>query len=117
MGQLTRIPLDGGGVIVVETDEGPDGGDDEVGRTRVGRGQDTVRQTAETLQSTLARVQPALTAVVGQVRGLAQPPDKVSVEFGIKITAEAGAVIARAATEANFTVKAEWSRDSEQSRE
>ena len=32
------------------------------------------------------------------------------MEFGIKVTGEAGVVVAKAATEANFTVSAEWSR-------
>jgi hypothetical protein len=40
---------------------------------------------------------------------LATPPDTVKIEFGVKLTAEAGVVIAKAATEANFKLSLEWS--------
>jgi hypothetical protein len=33
----------------------------------------------------------------------------VKIEFGAKLTAEAGVVIAKAATEANFKLSLEWS--------
>jgi hypothetical protein len=49
--------------------------------------------------------------VVGHVRDLATPPDKVQLEFGVKLTAEAGVVIAKAATEANFKLSLEWTLD------
>lgn len=55
-------------------------------------------------------MRPAMQAVVGQLRGGIAPPDRISLEFGIKFSAEAGVVVARTATEANFTVSVEWNR-------
>ncbi|MGP4000175.1 CU044_2847 family protein [Streptomyces sp. 8N706] len=107
---MVRLELDDGGSVLVEV---PDDGPAVEPAGRPGRVVDTANpaQTAtETLQAALGRIRPAIEAVVGQVRGLGSPPDKVSVQFGIKITAEAGAVIAKASTEANFTVSAEWTR-------
>jgi hypothetical protein len=108
---VVEVELDGGGSVFVEVpDDEPSSG--MVGGA--GRILDTahpVRGVTETLQEALGRIRPALEAVVGQVRGLASPPDRVSIEFGIKVTAEAGVVIAKAATEANFTVSAEWTRE------
>ncbi|MET8676756.1 CU044_2847 family protein [Streptomyces sp. NPDC004647] len=142
MTQIVRFELDGGGSVFVEVPDdgptaepggwgrsggpvgqdgrggeagegGPDGRGGRGGRVvDTGRSGQAVQTASETLQTALVRMRPAIEAVVGQVRGLAAPPDRVSVQFGIKITAEAGAVIAKAATEANFTVSAEWARDS-----
>lgn len=35
-------------------------------------------------------------------------PDRITLEFGVKVTAEAGVVFSRTAVEAHFTVGAEW---------
>ncbi|MCX4529865.1 CU044_2847 family protein [Streptomyces sp. NBC_01551] len=102
MPELIEMHLDEGGSVWVEVSDGLPVID------RVGRGEDALRSTARTLQDALSRVRPAVDAVVDQLRSAALPPDEVNVQFGIKITAEAGAVIAKAATEANFTVSATW---------
>jgi hypothetical protein len=39
-------------------------------------------------------------------------PDGIEVEFGVKLNAEAGAVIAKSAVEGHFTVKLSWDRGS-----
>ncbi|MFF3859535.1 CU044_2847 family protein [Streptomyces sp. NPDC002209] len=105
MSELIEMPLDGGGTVWMEVP------DDLPVIERVGRGDDALRTTARTLQEALSRVGPAVDAVIGQLRSAAVVPDEVNVQFGIKITAEAGAVIAKAATEANFTVSATWLRE------
>ncbi|MET7619119.1 CU044_2847 family protein [Streptomyces sp. NPDC005408] len=105
MAEVVEVPLDGGGTVWVEIP------DDAPVIERVGRGDDVARTTADTLQGALTRIRPAVDAVVGQLRNAAVPPHEVSVQFGIRITAEAGVVIAKAATEANFTVSATWQRE------
>ncbi|WP_327368383.1 CU044_2847 family protein [Streptomyces sp. NBC_01217] len=105
MAEVVEVLLDGGGTVSVEVP------DDAPVIERVSRNGDALRSTADTLQDALARIRPAVDAVVGQLRDAASPPDEVNVQFGIKITAEAGVVVAKAATEANFTVSATWRRD------
>ena len=105
MPHVVPLPLDDGEVVFVEVD------DVEGDRMeRVGRGTAAVRDAAETLQDALRRTGPAVLAVVRQMRDLAEPPDKVTLKFGIKVTAAAGVVIARAGGEANFEVGVEWNR-------
>jgi hypothetical protein len=100
---VVEMPLESGGTVLVEVT------DDEQRLQRVGRAGAVVRDSAETLEEALRRVRPAVTAALNQVRDLATPPDRVKLEFGVKLTAEAGVVIARAATEANFKLSLEWS--------
>jgi len=106
MTQVVTMPLDDGSTVLVEVS------DNEAGIERVGRTGNIVRDTTETLQQALARVRPAAAAVLQNVREMAEPPDKITLKFGIKLTAEAGVVVARAASEANFTITVEWSADS-----
>jgi hypothetical protein len=106
---VVEMPLEDGSTILVEVS------DDEQRLERVGRIGTVVRNSAETLEEALRRVRPAVTAVLNQARSLASPPDKVKVEFGVKLTAEAGVVIAKATTEANFKLSLEWGISADQS--
>lgn len=47
------------------------------------------------------------------IKSIPQPPTKASVEFGLKLGAEAG-VIAKGAAEAHFVVTLEWERSNAQ---
>jgi len=98
------MPLADGAIVLVEV---PDG--DAIGIERVGRVGEVIRDASETLEQALSRIQPAAAAVLRGMRAMVTPPDKVTVEFGVKLTAEAGVVVAKAASEANFKVIVEWS--------
>ncbi|PWI13858.1 hypothetical protein DI272_06635 [Streptomyces sp. Act143] len=101
MSYVGELPLADGSVLLVEVQ-----GDAAPGVDRVGRLADGVRQGAQSLDAALSSVRPALQSVVDTLAGLA--PRSVTVEFGIKVVAGAGVVVARAATEASFTVTATW---------
>ena len=52
------------------------------------------------------------TSLVGKLRAMGDsagnPPDEVQVQFGIVLNAEAGAVLASASAEANYSVTMTW---------
>jgi len=104
MTRMIEVPLDNGESVRIEVT------DDSGAIDRVGRGRDALDASAATLQRALAQVRPAAEAVLESMREMPEAADKIAVQFGVKITAEAGAVIARAATEANFSVTVEWKR-------
>ncbi|WP_046495263.1 CU044_2847 family protein [Streptomyces odonnellii] len=106
MPYVGELRLADGTSVPLEIAEGEGGG-----ISRAGRGGAQVGAVADTLQEALDLVRPALNAMVERVRDLAHPPDTVAVDFGVKLTAEAGVVVAKAATEANFTVHLEWHTD------
>jgi hypothetical protein len=103
MPYVVEMPLDDGDTVLIEVGES-----DESGIGRVSRADEVAAKATDTLQAALGRVRPAIQAVVAQLRDGLDPPDKLTLQFGIKITAEVGVVVAKAATEANFTVTAEW---------
>ncbi|QXE33251.1 hypothetical protein KQY30_02025 [Streptomyces sp. GMY02] len=105
MTRIQEMLLNDGTAVRVEVEGQPDSGIDRVGR---GAASDIVRGSAQTLQEALAHIRPAVEAVADSIQGLASRPDTVSLEFGIKLSAEAGVVVAKAASEANFVVRLEW---------
>lgn len=64
----------------------------------------------DTFDTALERIRSAADAMLNRLTSLTQPPDELTVEFGVKLNAETGAVIAKAATEANFTIHLKWLR-------
>ncbi len=104
MRELIEVPLDDGGVVLVEVEEHQDG---IVRSARPGR---VVATATESLQASLDRIRPVATALVGKLRDLADGPEEITVEFGIKWSAQAGVIVAQAAGEANFKVALRWAR-------
>lgn len=108
MTELAQFPLDGGGVLVVEVDNTDHAG----GRImRGGAGTEAITTAAATFESALGPVRSAAEGILNQLRSLAQPPDEVQVEFGVKMGAAAGAMIAKVSTEANFKINLTWKKN------
>jgi NTP-dependent ternary system trypsin peptidase co-occuring protein len=41
---------------------------------------------------------------------MAEPPDEIAIEFGVKLSADVGAIIARTGGEANFKISLRWQK-------
>lgn len=104
MSQLVEFPLNDGGAVRVEVA-------DEEGVIPVGRAGEVVARAHQTLESALAQLRPVTQAVLRSVRDAAEPPNRVCVEFGVKLAATGGLVVASGTTEANLTVQLEWTRE------
>lgn len=70
-----------------------------------------VARLDESLEEALVSARPAAEAVIDTFRALS--PESVTVEFGLRIDAEAGAVFAKAGIGAHFTITLAWDRASE----
>ena len=110
MARLAKFVLPDGSSIVAEVD------DEAIDSSRIMRGgavpSEAVVKANETFESALDRVRWAAEGLLARLTSLASPPDEVAVEFGVKLNAETGAVIAKAATEANFRINLKWTRAS-----
>lgn len=100
VGAVARIPLDGGGSVLFEAmdaDEGP---------VKVGRIGDTIRDLPRTVQESLRSITDLAQAAVLQLRQA--NPDEVTIEFGVDMAAEAGAVIAKTQAGCHLNVTVTW---------
>jgi hypothetical protein len=105
---LVRMPLEGGWSLLVRVDHELD----QMGRwpgsgpVRAGRVGDRVEEVVTVASRSLREALEPVTQMSRQVLdqlGQARPRE-VQVEFGVELTAQAGAVLARAGTECHLTV-------------
>jgi Trypsin-co-occurring domain 1 len=105
MAQLIEFAVGGGQSIFVEVE------DSAAGPVTRGIGaQSIATRASQTFEDAISHVRPAAEAIVAQLRSLATAPDEVGVEFGLALSAQAGAFIAAAGTAANFKVTLTWHR-------
>ncbi|MBO1414179.1 hypothetical protein J0670_06145 [Streptomyces sp. FH025] len=103
MAALARIPLEGGGCFLVEVlgaAEGP---------VKAGRVTDAIHDLPRSLQGALEPVTDAARAILDQLRRAG--PDGITIEFGIDLAVEAGAVITKSGTSCHLTVTMMWNRN------
>jgi hypothetical protein len=105
MKRLIEFDSADGTTVVVEMDE-PEG----EGMVRASRPGEIAEKARQTFEEAVARIKPAANAIVTQLRELATAPDEIDVEFGIKLSVKAGAIIASTDAEANFKVAMRWKR-------
>jgi hypothetical protein len=98
---LIRIPLDGGGCVLVEQPGMPD-----AGPVKAGRVGDTVRELPATLEGALEPVTEAARAALAQLRKAR--PDEITIEFGVNLAFEAGAVITKSQASCHLKVTVSW---------
>ena len=109
MVRLLEYPLEGGGSVLIQVEDRHSGdGDGEVTRGWGERDRRVIEQAQESFQQAVGRVQPAVQALLAQIRSLADSPDTVSVEFGLELSAEVGAFVANASSKGNFKVSLTW---------
>ena len=111
MKRLVEFPSEDGGSILVEVDDnGPSSGGSGGGTLRSSRPADMIERAQVTYEEAFDRIKPATESLIGRMRLLPDPPDEIFVEFGIKLSAAAGAILASASADAQFTLRLTWRR-------
>jgi DNA-directed RNA polymerase specialized sigma24 family protein len=105
MTQLIEYELENGETVVLEIDE--DGGETIPVAQKTG----VVKKANQTFDKALESIKPAAAAVILKLKSLHEPPDEIALEFGIKLNATAGAVVASTSLEANYKVTMTWKRE------
>ncbi len=106
MKRLVEFPLEDGTTMLVEIEE-PDLG----GLVKASHADGVIVKAHQTLEKSLEKVKPAAQFVIQQLRKLHDAPDEVQVSFGLKLSADAGAVLASAGAEANYTITLKWVKE------
>src|SRR4051794_31050734 len=105
MAEYVRFDTDKGSVVV-EVAEG------EAGLELASR-DGVIAGAKRKLQDSLVEVRDAAVSTLEVFRDGTVLPDDIEVEFGIKLNAEVGAVVAKTALEGHFVVKLHWHGDTE----
>lgn len=113
MAELVRLPLEGGGAILLE-DAGTDTGTGvpgtegagQSGPVKAGRVGETVRELPRTVRESLAPVRETARAVLDELRDAG--PQTVEVEFGVNLSAKAGVVITSGEAAVHRKVRLVW---------
>lgn len=110
---------DAGTTILVEFEPMRQTGVRQVSRGPGGIPEELAEKSARALDSAMGTIKAMAHRVTDTVRDIkvAERPTEVSVEFGLKLDAEAGAYIAKAGTEAGFKVTLTWERKDEEKAE
>ena len=100
MAEVVRFAGPDGASLLVEVD------DDAPGLERISRDSAGIAEAGQRLDDALAAARPAIRSVIDSIKALA--PDEYEVEFGVKLNAEAGVIVAKTAVEGHFNVKVHW---------
>jgi Trypsin-co-occurring domain 1 len=100
MGEAVRFETDQAVSVLVEAD------DVAFGVEEVRRGRDGIVEGTKRLEDALAPARATVAAALQAFGGLGF--EELSFEFGVKLTAQAGALIARTSGEGHLTVTARW---------
>lgn len=103
MTKYVEVPVSADGSVTIEVED-LDGGRTMRGG---GGGAQLVEQSTHTLQESLHGLSDALQDIVGELRH-ASEVKRIEVELGLKLTGEAGFVVAKFGGEANFRVQVRW---------
>jgi hypothetical protein len=106
--EVTTVMPDSGdlaGQPVLQVDFAPKSGLKEVSLSP----QDLVARSSAAVDSAMASIREIADRVSSTTSQIVNRPDEVSVEFGLKLDAAGGALIARAEVEAHFVVTLKWS--------
>lgn len=104
--EIAQFLLDDGTPLLIEVEETNSSSIERVSREDLHR---EVIKAKQSFERSLDRVIPFASAALKRFRdGLTTPADEVEIKFGVKMTAEAGAIIASASSEVNFEVTLKW---------
>ena len=100
MNEVMRFDVDEKSAVLVEVD------DQTFGVQRASRDADEIIRAGTRLQEALAVIRPTARAVADALSGL--ETDEQQVSFGVILSGEASAIIAKTSATAHFTVTLSW---------
>ncbi|QCX74807.1 hypothetical protein C9F11_05525 [Streptomyces sp. YIM 121038] len=102
MREVVRFPLASGGIASVEVE------DQEYGARPVARSHHGYIEAAGSLDQAMDQIREVANAMVRPLRDIQPRPDGVEVAFGVRLNAEAGALISSNVGESHFQVTLTW---------
>lgn len=110
MKRLIEYPLKDGNLVLIEVEE-PERPSAPTMRGLTGPAHEVVERASQTFEDALEKVKPVAAVIIAKLKELKTPPEQIGLQFGIKLLAKAGAVIASDDSQANFKVTLTWKRE------
>ncbi len=109
MAKLVRFPLDDDeqSFVYMEVDEKLPASSDEY-EDLIGIREEVAQQAKQTLGKAFSSIKPVANAIIKKVEDLNKPAHAVEVKFGVKMSAELGAIIASGNAEVNYEITLKW---------
>jgi len=104
MANLIKYELPSGDTILIETDEKK-----PAGATPVGVGS-FVTDATKKIQATLNQLPDFVKSLKEEIAGRVTDANRISIEFGAKVSADVGFVVAKSQVEANFKITISWEK-------
>lgn len=70
------------------------------------------KKAVKTFEETIDSIKSVAETAISSIKKIANPPKEVTLELGIKLSGETGAIIAKASVEGNIKVTFKWTLDS-----
>ena len=81
----------------------------EVGMEKVAQKKEIISKAEISFEAALDRIKPIANIVINKLREMKKSVDEIEVQFGLKMNAKAGVVVASTGLEANYNIKLKWS--------
>ncbi len=107
MKQLVEYSLEDGTKFLIEVDE-PES-TSAVERVALPSGQLALK-AQQSFEEALDKVKPVASTIISKLRSLNTPADEVEVKFGLKLTAEAGAIFSSVGGEVSYEITLKWNQ-------
>ncbi len=108
MKQLIEYSLEDGTKFLIEVDE-PES-TSAVERVALPSGQLALK-AQQSFEEALEKVKPVASTIISKLRSLNTPADEVEVKFGLKLTAEAGAIFSSVGGEVSYEITLKWNQN------
>uniref|UniRef100_B8HMX1 Trypsin-co-occurring domain-containing protein n=1 Tax=Cyanothece sp. (strain PCC 7425 / ATCC 29141) TaxID=395961 RepID=B8HMX1_CYAP4 len=106
--EIAQFSLEDGTKFLVEV-KNPE--DAAIQRVAIDSGK-LVLQAKQTFEEAIDAVKPVASVLVSKLKsGLTTPADEVEVKFGLRLSAEAGAIFTSIGGDVNFEVTLKWTED------
>ena len=106
--EIAQFSLEDGTKFLVEVDEP---GEVAVERVAIDTGK-MVLQAKKSFEEAIEIVKPVASVLISKMKeGLTTPASEVEIKFGLKLTAEAGAIIASVGGDVNFEITLKWKEE------
>lgn len=105
--KLAQFSLSDGTTFLVEIDE-PES--TAIERVALPSGKQVLK-ARQTFEEALDKIKPVASTIISNLRDLNQPADAVEVKFGLKLTADTGAIFASVGGEVSYEITLKWNNN------